>query len=93
MLRWGMVLLLLPSIVLITLYMVEAQDAARCAQEGGSWDYVKGLCDFENKHEVVTFMTRHGFWVNSAMLLSLIGLAMTTWGMILRGMGKAKDLD
>ncbi|WP_396587472.1 hypothetical protein [Bermanella sp. R86510] len=93
MLRWGMILLFLPSVVLVTLYMFEAQDAARCAHEGGSWDYIKGICDQQAKHEVVTFMVRHGFWVNFSMLLSLIGLAMTTWGMILKGMGKAKDLD
>jgi len=71
--------------------MLEAQDAARCVQDLGSWDYIKGLCDLSVKHEVVPFMARHGFWVNAGMLVSFVGLMMTTWGMILRGMGTAKD--
>lgn len=91
MLRWGMLLLFVPSVVLVTLYMLEAQDAARCVNAMGSWDYVKGLCDVTNKHEVVPYMVRHGFWVNAGMLVSLVGLAMTTWGMILRGMGSPKE--
>lgn len=91
MLRWGMILLFVPSVILVTLYMLEAQDAARCVQASGSWDYLMGLCDMANHHEVVPFMVRHGFWVNAGMLVSIIGLAMTTWGMILRGMGTAKD--
>ena len=91
MLRWGSILLFLPSVVLVTLYMIEAQNAAHCVQSGGSWDYVKGLCDQNQPHEVVTFMARHGGWVNFSMLISVIGLAMTTWGMILKGMAKAKD--
>ncbi len=91
MLRWGMILLFVPSVILVTLYMLEAQDAARCVQNMGSWDYIKGLCDMNAKHEVVPFMVRHGFWVNTGMLISIVGLMMTTWGMILRGMGTAKD--
>jgi len=93
MLKWGSILMFLPSVVLVTLYMMEAQDAARCVQEGGSWDYLKGICDTARQHEVVTFMARYGIWVNLGMLVSIIGLGMTTWGMILRGMGQAKDLD
>lgn len=93
MLRWGMILLFLPSVVLVTLYMIEAQNAARCVQDGGSWDYIKGLCDDKVRHEVVTFMARHGLWVNLGMLVSVIGLAMGTWGMILRGMSTPKDRD
>lgn len=91
MLRWGMILLFVPSVILVTLYMLEAQDAVRCVQLSGSWDYVQGMCDMDNKHDVVPFMARNGFWVNFGMLISIVGLAMTTWGMILRGMGTAKD--
>ena len=91
MLRWGMILLFVPSVILVTLYMLEAQDAVRCVQIAGSWDYIKSFCDMEVKHDVVPFMVRHGFWVNLGMLISIVGLAMTTWGMILRGMGIAKD--
>jgi hypothetical protein len=91
MLRWGMILLFVPSVVLVTLYMLEAQAAVRCVQNLGSWDYVLGLCDANNKHDVVPYMVRHGFWVNSGMLVSIVGLAMTTWGMIIKGMATAKD--
>jgi hypothetical protein len=93
MLRWGMILLFLPCVVLVTLYMMEAQDVARCLDAGGSWDYVLGLCDQQAKHELVSFMTRHGFWVNTGMLISIMGLIMGTWGMILKGMTTPKDRD
>lgn len=93
MLRWGMILLFLPCVVLVTLYMLEAQEVARCLDAGGSWDYVKGVCDHETSHEFVTFMTRHGFWVNSGMLVAIVGLMMGTWGMILKGMSTPKDRD
>ena len=93
MLRWGMILLFVPSVVLVTLYMLEAQSAARCAQESGSWDYVLGICDSAIKHDVVPYMFRHGTWVNMGMLVSIVGLCMTTWGMIIRGMGTAKDVE
>lgn len=93
MLRWGMILLFLPSVILVTLYMIEAQDVARCVYDGGSWDYVKGICDQQTTHEFVSFMTRHGIWVNLGMLLSIVGLFMGTWGMILRGMSTPKDRD
>lgn len=94
MLRWGMILLFLPCVVLVTLYMLEAQDVARCVESGtGSWDFAKGVCDPVNKHEYVTFMSRHGIWVNAGMLLSIVGLAMGTWGMILKGMSTPKDRD
>ena len=93
MLRWGMILLFLPCVVLVTLYMFEAQDVARCLDSGGSWDFAKALCDQQNTHEYVTFMSRHGFWVNGGMLLSIVGLAIGTWGMILKGMSTPKDRD
>lgn len=93
MLRWGMILLFLPSVVLVTLYMFEAQDVARCVDGGGSWDFLNGLCDQQTKHEYMSFMTRHGFWVNSGMLVSIVGLIMGTWGMILKGMSTPKDRD
>ena len=93
MLRWGMILLFLPCVVLVTLYMMEAQDVARCLEVGGSWDYALGVCDQQNTHEFISFMTRHGFWVNSGMLLSVVGLMMGTWGMILKGMSTPKDRD
>jgi len=91
MLRWGMILLFLPCVVLVTLYMMEAQNVARCIESGGSWDYLKGLCDMQDKHELVSFMTRHGLWVNLGMLVSIVGLMMGTWGMILKGMSTPKD--
>jgi len=93
MLRLGMLLLFLPSVILVTLYMIEAQDVARCTHEGGSWDFVNGICDQKTTHEYVTFMARHGIWVNLGMLVSVIGLAMGTWGMILKGMSTPKDRD
>ena len=93
MLRWGMILLFMPSVLLVTLYMLEAQDVARCMHAGGSWDFVKSMCDMAQQHETVTFMSRFGLWVNLAMLVSVIGLAMGTWGMILKGMSTPKDSE
>ncbi len=93
MLRWGMILLFLPSIMLVTLYMIEAQNVARCIQESGSWNYLQGFCDQASQHEFVSYMSRHGFWVNGGMLLSIVGLFMGTWGMVLKGMSQPKDRD
>ncbi|MEY8203442.1 MAG: hypothetical protein RPR40_00080 [Bermanella sp.] len=91
MLRWGMMMLFMPSVLLVSFYMMEAQDVARCLNESGSWDYVLALCDMATQHESSTFMQRHGLWVNLGMLVSLLGLAMGTWGMILKGMSTPKD--
>jgi hypothetical protein len=88
-----MILLFVPSVVLVTLYMLEAQSAVRCVQALGSWDYVLGICDSAAKHDVVPYMVRHGMWVNMGMLVSIVGLCMTTWGMMIRGMGAAKDVE
>lgn len=93
MLRWGMILLFLPCVVLVTLYMFEAQDVARCVQQAGHWDYIKGLCDMNAEHEFVSFMNRNSLLVNGGMLLSLVGLVMGTWGMIMKGMGQPKDRE
>ncbi|MEH6345174.1 MAG: hypothetical protein V7785_08820 [Bermanella sp.] len=91
MLRWGMILLFMPSVVLVTLYMIEAQNVARCVQTGGSWDFVRAVCDMKGEHEFSSYMTRHGSWVNWAMLVSIVGLVMGTWGMITKGMSTPKD--
>ena len=91
MLRWGSILLFLPSVLLVTHYMIEAQDAAQCVHLKGSWDFLKGVCDMENKHEFVAYSTRYGWAVNLGMLVSIVGLVLMTLGMIGRGMGKPKD--
>lgn len=93
MLRWGMIMLFLPSVLLITHYMIEAQDVASCVQNKGSWDYLLGLCDMNVKHEFVAYSARYGFWVNSGMLVSIVGLVMLTLGMIQKGMSQPKDRD
>ena len=76
MLRWGMIMLFLPSILLVTHYTLEAQDAVQCQYAKGSWDYVKGLCDKDNKHEFIPYSARYGWVVNFGMLISLVGLVM-----------------
>lgn len=91
MLRWGSILLFLPSVLLVTHYMIEAQDVAHCVHVKGSWDFIKGLCDMENKQEFIPYSARYGWAVNLGMLVSIVGLGMMTWGMITRGMGKPKD--
>ncbi len=93
MLRWGMILLFMPSVLLVTFYMLEAQNVARCMNAGGSWDYVKAACDMAVQHEASTFMQRHSLWVNSGMLVSLVGLVAGTWGMITKGMSTPKDSE
>ena len=91
MLRWGMIMLFLPGVLLITHYMIEAQGAATCVQQGGSWDYINGLCDMAKKHEFVSYAQRYGFWVNSGMLISIVGLVIGTIGMLAKGMAQPKD--
>ena len=90
MLRWGMIMLFLPSVLLIGHYTFEVQDAGRCANLGGSWDYIKAVCDQSAQHEFIPYSARHGWMVNIAMLISVVGLVMSTIGMITKGMGKPK---
>lgn len=91
MLRIGMLLLALPSIVLITLYMFEAQAVSACEQSGGHWDFIQALCDHENVPEFVSYAARHSGLVGIAMLISMLGLIMSTLGMLAKGMAKPKD--
>lgn len=91
MLRFGMLLLALPCIALITLYMFEAQAVAGCEESGGHWDFVNALCDMQGTPEFVSYAARHGTLVGIGMLVSLLGLVMTTLGMIAKGMAKPKD--
>lgn len=91
MLRWGMIMLFLPSVLLVAHYTIEAQDAVQCTHLKGSWDYLKGVCDMNSKHEFIPYSARYGWAVNSGMLISLVGLVMGTLGMIMKGMGKPKD--
>lgn len=90
MLKMGMIMLFLPSILLVGHYTFEVQDVGHCANLGGSWDYVKAICDHKNEHDFIPYSARYGWFVNIGMLISVIGLVLGTMGMIFKGMGKPK---
>ncbi|MGB0732473.1 MAG: hypothetical protein ACPGPF_01870 [Pontibacterium sp.] len=74
MIRIGLLLLVLPCVVLMSVYMIEQSSVNDCLALGGGYDYVTASCVEGKAHEHQTLMQRHGTWVNNAMLLTVIGL-------------------
>jgi hypothetical protein len=91
MLRWGMILMALPLLLLVGLYTLEVQAVVACESDGGVYDFVKGVCEASGPTVFVSFAARHPWLVNIGMLLALAGTCMTTLGMIKKGMAHPKD--
>jgi hypothetical protein len=73
MLRIGLILLIAPCLLLMALYVPEQLSAADCVNSGGSFDYAEQLCDQQNKHPQSSFMARNTMFVNTSMLLAVLG--------------------
>ncbi len=84
MLRIGLILLILPALVLMTVFFIDQSAVTECMTQGGSYDYAAAVCDFENKHPFVPLLVRHPLLVNGSMLLSVIGLLMCMKGLLWR---------
>lgn len=81
MLRLGLCLLILPVVALLLLFFIEQARVDDCLAMGGSYDYLKAVCDLQTSHPFVPLMARFGTWINLAMLLSCLGLVLSVLGL------------
>jgi hypothetical protein len=58
-------------------YMREASLASSCIGAGGSYDYVKAVCEHDAVHPEVSFFSRHvaGVWFSLLPLLLVSGVS------------------
>ncbi|RAU18084.1 hypothetical protein DN062_09895 [Nitrincola tibetensis] len=84
MLRIGLCLLIIPGLVLLFIFFRELMWVDDCLASGGSWNYIKAVCDSSQQHPFVPLMTRKPLLVNGGMLLSCLGLLITIAGLYRR---------
>jgi len=84
MLRWGLILLVIPGVLLMGTYMYEQSLVEACVKSGGSFDYLNQLCDPNTKQPFISLMVRQPLLVNGGMLLSTVGLFMCLFGLYVR---------
>lgn len=80
-LRIGLCLLIFPMAVLLGFYFSELSVVNECARDQGSFDYIRVMCDFQNKHPFIPYFERHTVIVNSAMLGSTFGVILCVIGL------------
>ena len=81
--RWGVLLLVLPLVVLMSLYFWELSDIRECQLSGGHWNYLDAACR-EQPQPFIPFIERYPWLANGGMLLSLVGLVLCAWGFYVR---------
>jgi hypothetical protein len=91
MLKTGTLLLSLQCILLVGAYWWELMDVNACLESGGSFDYINSVCSMSEKFEFVSYSIRHPWLVNGGLLVAMVGLVMTTLGMLQKGMATPKD--
>ena len=84
MLKIGLVLLVIPALILMTVFFIDQSTVAACAEQGGSYNYQLNECDLQVKHPFTPLMVRHPLLVNGMMLLSVIGLLLCMKGLLWR---------
>lgn len=84
MLKIGLVLLIVPSVVLMAVFFIDQSTVEACLIEGGSFNYMLSECDFEEKHPFLPLMARYPMLVNGSMLLSVAGLVLCMKGLLWR---------
>ena len=85
MLKAGLGLLVIPSVLIMAGYLYELSFVNECLSAGGSFDYWIGECDFEQSHPFVPFMIRYPLIVNGGMLVAVVGLVLCVAGLYRRG--------
>ncbi|OUS40754.1 hypothetical protein A9R00_04445 [Oleispira antarctica] len=86
MMRWGSIIFSLPAILLLSLYGWELSSVNDCIDQGLSYNFELEQC-IDGKQDIRSpFYARHTFFVNSMLLLSVVGSIMMTVAMIQRGM-------
>ncbi|MDF2183004.1 hypothetical protein [Neptuniibacter sp. CAU 1671] len=81
MLRFGVLLLAVPALIIIGFYFAELNDVQACLDTGGSWNYQQGVCDQQASHPFIPFLVRYPLLVNGGMLLSCVGLILCIVGL------------
>ncbi|WP_081136596.1 hypothetical protein [Halomonas sp. BC2] len=79
MIRLGLLLLVLPILVLLSVYFWELGDVRACHLERGYWNYLESACR-ETPQPFVSWLERSPLLVNGGMLLSVVGLVMCMVG-------------
>jgi hypothetical protein len=74
------VIFAMTSILVASPYLKESFAVDRCLDHGGSYDYLRQLCDYQNDHAYLAWYERHPyteplFWLSSAISI----LALATW--------------
>ena len=86
MMRWGSIIFSLPAILLLSLYGWELSSVNDCIDQGLSYNFELEQC-IDGKQDIRSpFYARHTLFVNSMLLLSVVGSIMMTVAMIQRGM-------
>lgn len=80
-LRIGLVLLILPPAILLGGYFSELANVNECIRAQGSYDYLRGACDFEQQHPFIPYFERHTWLVNGAMSLAVLGVIVCALGL------------
>jgi len=81
MLKYGLILLIVPAVALMAGYMVEQNQIETCLQSGGVWNWAAERCETSGKYPFVSFMMRYPLLVNGGMLLVVLGLLITIVGL------------
>ena len=84
MLRLGLLLLIVPGVVLMGVFWSELGSVNACLAEGGSYDYLKQVCNMETNQPFIPFAERHPLFVNMTMLASAAGLGLCLIGLYVR---------
>ncbi|MFT4765038.1 MAG: hypothetical protein ACI9OH_002144 [Oleispira sp.] len=86
MMRWGSIIFSVPVILLLSLYAWELSIVTECIDQGLSYDFSLEECVTGAQNIQTPYYARHTLFVNMMLLMSVIGSAMMTAGMIQRGM-------
>jgi hypothetical protein len=86
MMRWGSIIFSVPVILLLSLYAWELSIVTECIDQGLSYDFSLEKCVTGAQNIQTPYYARHTLFVNMMLLMSVIGSAMMTAGMIQRGM-------
>lgn len=88
MMRWGSIIFSLPVILLLSLYGWELSTVNACIDQGLSYSFELERCIDEKQNVRSPYYARHTVFVNSMLLLAILGSMMMTAAMIKRGMAR-----
>lgn len=85
-LKWGLVLLVLPLVLLMGFWSLEFIEVSNCLHAGGSYDYFEGQCLMDGQGRFIPFAERYPVLVNGSLWLSCAGLLLCIFGLYRRRM-------